>query len=233
MKKLLSLVLSLVVMLTYSTSIFAAGPMVTPSATVILPTTIQNDYKIETLEDSDEHQKIQITNIKTGEVEYSESFFKNGKYEYLSTSKEGRNSVENVNGTINITNLDTKEVKIINTKPVVTSTTVVRNMVNNTVVSRIGGWDGTGSRTYNSTNLISNQVSVMVGIVASLCLSKVSSVITGVVTYWISTLFPTLWWYQDHFTDSYDSSHRRCDTYFYGNPDYTDYRGLNTYIYYK
>lgn len=224
MKKLLSIVLTLVLMLTCTMNVFAAGSTVTPSATII-----QDNFKIETLENSKEHQKIKITNSKTGEVEYTESFLKNGKYEYFSTTNKGKNQIENVNGTTKVTNLDTKEIKIY-TEPVVTSNTVVKN--NSVMVPQIGGWDGIGSRWYSSTGIVSNQVSLMVGIVASACFSPVTGVITSVVIYAINYFLPTVYWYQDHFVDSYDETHFRDDTSFFANQDYTNFKGTSTFAYY-
>jgi hypothetical protein len=118
MKKLMSVVLSLMLIFVYTTSAFAAIPNIptksNPQALAdILPdNAIENGYKVETLINTKEKQKIKFTNIKTGEVEYLESFLENGKYSFLSTSKAGKQKIESVDSnTVKITNEDTKEVK--------------------------------------------------------------------------------------------------------------------------
>ena len=240
MKKLLSIVLTLVLMLTYTMSAFAAGSAVTSSA-VVTPSTGDN-YKVETIMDTKDYQKIKFTNLKTGDIEYLESFLKNGKYEFLTTNKDGRTRIEKVNGTIKSTNLDTKVIKYqpiitstststsTSNKPIVSSSIVVRN--NTLVVPRIGGWDGIGNREYSSTSTVINNVGATAAALALGTDSFITGGITILATWLVGHFWGETWWYTDHFVDSYDETHFRDDTTFFGYPDYTKWIGSSTFAYY-
>lgn len=121
----MSVILSLMLIFVYTTSAFAATPNIptksTPQALANgLPiNAIENGYRVETLINTKEKQKIKFTNLKTGEVEYLESFLENGKYSFLSTSKAGKQKIESVDrNTVKITNEDTNEVKYATRKDV-------------------------------------------------------------------------------------------------------------------
>lgn len=221
MKKFLSIVLALVLMLTYTMSAFAAGLTDTTSTTVI-----QNGYKIETLENSKEHQKIKLTNLKTDEVEYAESFLKNDKYVYSATTKEGKSTIEPVNGTVKITNENTKEVKY--SKPVVTSNTTVKK---STVTPLIAGWDAYGPIRYSSYAIDTTYASVLAGCLASIYGGPITGVLVTIAGAFIALHTPDVWYIETNYVDSYDDTHFMVKTQYYAYPDYTNYQGESDFIY--
>lgn len=130
MKRLLSIVLTLVLMLSSTMSTFATESTVKQSNIMM----IENGFKIETVECSKKDgqiQKVKVTNSETGEVEYLETFLVDGKYSYLSTSKQGKIRTETLfddkDNFVKITNEDTKEVKYLKREDVITNKTAPTN----------------------------------------------------------------------------------------------------------
>ncbi|MDO0823508.1 hypothetical protein [Desulfosporosinus nitroreducens] len=114
MKKLFSIVLTLVLMLSSTMSTFATESTVKQPKIMM----IENGFKIESVDFSKKNgqiQKVKITNLETDEVEYLETYLVDGKCSYLATTKNGKIRIEPLVGDkeniAKITNLDTKEVK--------------------------------------------------------------------------------------------------------------------------
>ena len=194
----------------------------------------QNNYKSETITETKEYQKIKITNLTTGDVEYIESFLKNGKYEFLTTNKDGRTSIEKVNGTIISTNLDTKVVKyqpiVTSNKPTVNSSIVVRNSA--LMVPLGGGWEGCYPRFYSASATVYNDVGATAAFLALCVGGPVTGGILIVATWAVNAWAPCSYWYTDYFVDSYDNSHFRDDTTYFKYSDYTSFVSTSTWAFY-
>ncbi|WP_019849590.1 hypothetical protein [Desulfitobacterium sp. PCE1] len=67
-------------------------------------------YKTEIMEQREGYEKVKITNLETGKVEYLESILDDdGLYMYLATSEEGSFEIKLDGSSIRTTNLDTNE----------------------------------------------------------------------------------------------------------------------------
>jgi phosphate/sulfate permease len=125
-KSILATILSVAILITSSSVAFAQGSStiantVTPQSDILPKTMTLGNFKIDTLVNTKEKQKIKFTDLKTGKEEYLETSLENGKYVYLSTSEVGVNKVESGADVITITDQKTKEVKVISKKDVTAS----------------------------------------------------------------------------------------------------------------
>ncbi|OLN25734.1 hypothetical protein DSOL_5240 [Desulfosporosinus metallidurans] len=164
--------------------------------------------------------------LKTGEVEYAESFLKNGKYVYSATTKEGKSTIEPVNGTVKITNENTKKVKY--SKPVVTSNTTAKK---STVTPLIAGWDAYGPIRYSSYAIDTTYASVLAGCLASLYGGPITGVLVTIAGAFIALHTPDVWYIETNYVDSYDDTHFMVKTEYYAYSDYTNYQGESDFIY--
>lgn len=228
MKKSLSILLTLVFLLTYSMSAFATG------STVKRPTImIENGYKIEALESSKKNgqlQKLKFTKVETGEVEYLETYLENDKYLYLSISKEGSKRIESVDGTIKITNEDTKEVTYLETtsvEVVTPNTTDQRSFGDVATLATSWRWWKTVK---SSTYIAGNNCTAIIGILCLIArVPYVPSALVILGTWYDAQKTPETWWISDHFVNVNNIDHNWTSTFYYKYPNWTNFACMVDY----
>lgn len=205
-------------MLSFTTSVFASESKITK----------KNGFEMETIDDTKEHQKIKFTNLETGEVEYVESILENGKYVYFSTNDEGKQKIESVNGTIKITDQETKEVKYL--KPI--KSTIKDDIKVEDASSLAAAWWEQVNMYRSSYAIDTAKLSLVAGILASIYGGPVTGVITSIASYLISINAPNVWYIVRQYQDQYDLNHWMDETYYYADPNYSNFRGVEDRIYY-
>lgn len=235
MKKLLSIIMALVIMLSYTMSASAAVSTVPQSQSTIIN---QNGYKIEIFEGSKVNgqlQKIKFTNLKTGEIEYLETILENGKYSYLSTSKLGKFRTESASdkvGAIKITNLDTKEVKYLTPNKNSDTIAAQNATTQGSITPQSTSWYR-WSCIESSYSKDWTTISACAGICCTICgLGIINSSILTAATAIVSNNLPDIWYIQEQFDDLNDSSHHMRNTGLYKYPDYTNLLDYESVVYY-
>lgn len=198
MKKFLSIILSLCLVFTFTSNVFAANSTFVDlelKSVPDLPEAIDaNGFRMETVKNTKENQKIKFTNKETGEVEYIESILENGKYSYISTSNAGKQKVENVDGKIRITNLNTKEVKYVEQEDITTNNTNPTQK-NLSIQYSVDDIDWIYDKTvYSSISTQFAQVSLVASIIASVAGGPVAGIILSIATYVIGESIDNMWY---------------------------------------
>ncbi|MTI80018.1 MAG: hypothetical protein FH758_03890 [Firmicutes bacterium] len=217
MKKLLSVLLTLTLFMTYivpsgqaasiDTSLDKSIEKLSADTPVIL-----NDFEVELTKDTKKNKKIKFTNKTSGEVEYLEAILKkDGDYKYLSKNKNGSFVIESLKDKVKITNQDTKQVKYIS-----------KDSVNTDIGTQsTTEWDY--SHTEYGDNNIGSSVGFTAGIIAAVCgLPAWASIVIAISTELVSNNCDTVWWKKKFYYRAIDyvRAEEKVLTYFYEDSSY-------------
>lgn len=213
MKKKLALILSVIMI--FSTISNSAALANNPQDIVV------SNYLYSQIVNKKDYQKIKITNLENGEIEYLESFIKkDGTIDFLATTNDG------------IFNIESNEKEVILKKDNVVIEVYNKNSFSiNTVQNQLitpmayGQWGPDEISYGNRSFYVGISASVLTGIIGGIfSLGTTSSIVTSIVSVIISEAIGNVWYkYATSYRIDIENNkyERRVTTTMYRNSNYT------------
>ncbi|SES78678.1 hypothetical protein SAMN05216389_102173 [Oceanobacillus limi] len=180
------------------------------------------EHKYETIEKSSEYSKLKITTLETKEVEYVESYLKDGEYYHIVTNTEGKFLVDKEDDKLSVTNINTDAKEFFD----VTIETVTKESLGHGLVHPTDDWspwEWQGTRYYNEMVRQASQGLTLAFIAMVVGLPAWVGLVLAFKTYLDATGKSTAYWSEQLYYHTDDWTNTKT---IYTGYRTNDYRGI-------